>query len=137
MLTLGYLTRERRGAGFLYRIAARFLLQRPTSGTRCPTSGTEGETKKEKESRNLEEGTSPVRRAAPPLRPAGGRNPFARQPWLRKLSAYAGERLSGSQRMFAWEVIAKAEAGGLAGEEQRALDRIDREMRACGFRPST
>jgi len=83
------------------------------------------------------EGTIPVRRAAPPLRPAGGRNPFARQPWLRKLSAYAGERLSGSQRMFAWEVIAKAEAGGLAGEEQRALDRIDREMRACGFRPST
>jgi Helix-turn-helix domain len=47
MVSLGYLTRERRGAGFLYRIAARFLRQRPTSGTGCPTSGTEGETKKE------------------------------------------------------------------------------------------
>jgi hypothetical protein len=104
----------------------------PASGCQLPDfEVTEGEALKDQESKNLKEGPGA---AAPPLRPAQARNPWARQPWLRKLSTYAGERLSGPQRMLAWELIAAAEAGELGRAQQRAIDQLDRQMRACGYR---
>jgi hypothetical protein len=146
MARLGYLVRERRGAGFLYRLAARFLSQRPTSGTRCPTSGTEGESKKEKE-QDSKKRDAVVRRAAPPpaaepaqrrdARRALGANPFARRQWLRTLNSFIGERLKGPQQWDGWEVVAKAINGDmLAPHEKRSLDGLDRMMRQCGYRSS-
>ena len=145
MAELGYLVRERRGAGFLYRLAARFLSQRPTSGTGCPTSGTEGESRKEKEDSKKEDGL--VRRAAPPAaaeplqrrpaRPVEGPNPFARRQWLRTLNSFVGERLKGPQQWSGWEIVTKAMNGDvLAPEEKQSLDGLDRMMRQCGYRPS-
>lgn len=129
METAGILTRARRGAGTLYQLAERFLWQAmsPASETPSPTSGTEGEAKKEKEGLKIKRDL--VRREAPPPPPAEGPNPFARRRWLRRLNAYAGERLSGALRMSAWEVIARAEAGALDRTEQRLLDQLDRMMR--------
>jgi hypothetical protein len=36
--------------------------------------------------------------------------------------------------MLAWELIAAAEAGELGRAQQRAIDQLDRQMRACGYR---
>jgi DNA-binding transcriptional regulator YhcF (GntR family) len=142
MESAGILTRARRGAGTLYQLAERFVWQairRSRSEPDCSTSenvssasGTEGEAKKEiqdlKTKRDI-----PVRRAAPPLRPAEGPNPFARRQWLRKLNSFIGERLRGPQQWAGWEVVAKALDGdSLAPDEKRALDGIDRMMRGCG-----
>jgi hypothetical protein len=146
MVALGYLTREKRGAGFLYRIAARFLRQRPTSGTGCPTSGTEGETKKQ-EVEDFKKEDDRVRLSPPvaatpvePLqkpaaRPADGPNPFARRQWLKTLNSFIGERLSGRQQWSGWEIVTKAMNGdSLDPDEKRLLDGLDRMMRACGYR---
>lgn len=146
MATLGYLIREKRGAGFLYRLAARFLRQRTDSGTQRPGIGTEGESKKQevKDSKK-EDGRV---RLAPPVtvsesselaqkpaaKPAEGPNPHARRQWLRRLNTYVSERLCGPQQWAGWEVIAKAESGALDGNEQRLLDGLDRMMRGCGYR---
>ena len=104
----------------------------PASGCHSPDFDKgKGEALKESDSKNLKEAAPGA--AAPPLRPAQARNPWARQPWLRKLSTYAGERLSGPQRMLAWELIAAAEAGELGRDQQRAIDQLDRQMRTCGY----
>ena len=89
-----------------------------------------------------------MRRGAPPVyqgkhrqkrhaRPVDGPNPLARRQWLRTLNNFIGERLKGPQQWTGWELIAKAEAGEpLARDEQQLLDRLDRMMRGCGYRPA-
>ena len=53
------------------------------------------------------------------------------------MNNFIGERLKGPQQWTGWELIAKAEAGEpLARDEQQLLDRLDRMMRGCGYRPA-
>jgi len=144
----GYFTRQRRfGSSCIYRLARRFLATfqkrntepqapppRPAdAGNRaCSTAGTEGVAQKEKQ-QDLEKDNGLARRSAPP---ASGPNPHARKAWLARLSAFVGERLAGDARWQAWELISAAQAGTLDRVQQRNLDWIDRQMRACGYHPA-
>src|SRR3954453_13771843 len=85
--------------------------------------------------RRKKEGKSSVRRSAPPPGPRSGPNPHARKAWLRKLHTFIGERLNGSARWTGWELIAAAQAGTLTRPQQRELDWIDKQSRACGYKP--
>jgi hypothetical protein len=140
MESAGILTRARRGAGTLYRLAERFLWKRLAGGTVSRAAETEGLPRKDL-GEDFKREDDPVRlappSAAPPIeppqkrpgRPAEGPNPFARRQWLRRLNSFISERLHGPQQWSGWEVVAKAEAGLLDASEQRLLDGLDRMMR--------
>src|SRR4051794_22529927 len=148
MEAAGYLTRQRRfGSSCIYRLARRFLARfqkrntepkapspgpAPTGSQGCSAAGTEGVAKKENQ-QDSEKETGLMRRSAPP---APGPNPHARKAWLARLSAFVGERLSGDARWQAWELVSAAQAGTLDRAQQRNLDWIDRQMRACGYKPA-
>jgi DNA-binding MarR family transcriptional regulator len=143
----GHLTRRRRfGNSCVYRLARRFLATFQKRNTKtpalpprstdaaqpaCSASGTEGVAKKERQL-ELKEEVGSVRRSAPPPSP----NPFARKAWLQRLSSFIGERLNGEAQWQGWELISAAQMGALDRGQQRQLDWLDRQMRACGYRPS-
>lgn len=144
--------RKRPGRSCVYQLAARFLgLSRqqdskapappPRStdspATPSPAGRTEGESGKEDQLDSREEAKpAAVRRFAPPPVTHTGPNPFARKAWLRTVHAFVGERLKGSVQWTGFELVAAAQAGTLTRSQQRDLDWIDKQMRACGFRPA-
>jgi len=135
------ITRRRRFArSTVYQVAERFRKKphSPASEAHSPASAEQKGLPKKEDSEVKPKEDAPVRRFAPPPRRVQQPNPFARRLWLRKVNTFASERLSGQERMLAWELVAKAEAGALIDRaERRQLDDIDRAMRACGYGSSS
>lgn len=154
MKEAGHLTIRRRfGTSSVYRVAKRFLPQfrirniepqAPPAApadppvVRCSEFGTEGIAKKEGQTdlEKEEERSSARRSAPPPVAARTGPNPHARKAWLRTLHTFIGERSTGAAQWAGFELISAAQTGTLTRMQQRDLDWLDKQMRACGYKPA-